>query len=81
MTSWTERNRRRGAISYGEFLAAMQRAGFVEEMHVQPDVLHAFTHPATPDGRYFVMLASHSYSAALERITAELDEARRRVSA
>jgi len=73
MLSWEERARRRGAISFLSFEAAMIKLGFVEcEAGRRDGELHVFFHPRTRSHRY-VMLCTERYSAALERLRGELE--------
>jgi len=73
MLSYTERARRRGAITGADFLASMRRVGFVEVI-AGPHALHEFVHRNAP-GRRFRMLMGESYSTALPRLLVELREA------
>jgi hypothetical protein len=73
MQSWTDRARRRGAISFLSFEAEMIKLGFVECEHGKRDgELHVFFHPCWRSHR-FVMTCGESYSVALERLRAELE--------
>jgi len=74
MLSWEERAMRRGGMSFLAFEAAMIKLGFVECESCRRDgELHVFFHPRWRSHR-FVMLCTERYSAALERLRAELDE-------
>jgi hypothetical protein len=76
MMSYTERARRRGAMSFLDYEAEMIKLGFVEcDERSHRGYLHEYTHPATGNRRY-VMEAGQSYSNTLERLRDELEGAR-----
>ena len=70
--SWSSRYARRGGISLFEFLAEMERLGFVEEW-ARPGNTYEFSHPATGERSYAVQ--SESFSHALDRLRRELADA------
>jgi hypothetical protein len=71
--SWTERRERRGGITELEFLAGMERAGFVEVPTPQIGARHEFQHPSTGDRRY-VVDPPESFGRAFTRCLAELQQ-------
>lgn len=75
MLSWTERNRRRGAITRNEFLSRVALAGFVE-VPSRPGFMHEFTHPDTGARHYCVRAAQGGYARSLASMQDELQAGR-----
>jgi hypothetical protein len=76
MMSATARAQRRGAISQLEFRAEMDRLGFVEQ-RPRAGMLHEFTHGDCGNQHFTMKMSRETYSAALERLTAEVRAMRR----
>jgi hypothetical protein len=70
--SWSSRYARRGGISLFEFLAELERLGFVEEW-ARPGHTYEFSHPAAGDRTFIV--GSESFANALDRLRRELVDA------
>lgn len=78
MLSYSERNRRRGAMTERDFLAAVRRLGFVG-IPPAPEAMWQFTHAETGGHVYTVplRLPPGGYVAALAGLSKELSDARR----
>lgn len=71
MMSWSERHRRRGAITREMFLLRLTNEGFVE-VPARQGYMHEFEHPATGRRRYVVQPDGRGYSAHYDRLLEEL---------
>jgi hypothetical protein len=76
MMSFSERARRRGAMTEARFLEAMRERGF-SEIEPREGAMFEFSHPEAPGRVFFMaMRRGDTFSRALCRIAGELEAMR-----